>query len=177
MEQRVADQKRAIEKGKFISESELKQIKEKVRSEICGEEEENDNTQTEAEQPDGSNRDVMHNEQDEDQRTAVLAQGTEDEELVRKVSEEFEKAMTEYWGNDPESRPRIPRIYPNRRMWEVLSITNKKVMPERLREGNSLEELMSWVYCGATTVVRMTGKNNHPKGRIGEGDKAKQGNN
>ena len=156
-EQRVADQKRAIENRKLISEMELKQIEDETRQAINGNGGISVDMSNQTEGTDGKDAPNEKDNLDREQQPTSQIKENEEGEIVQKTKNEFEKATAEYLGNDPEHRPRIPQIWPNKKTWQIiLNIINKNIMPECMAKSSSLLELVGWVYCAAITVVRMT---------------------
>lgn len=173
-EQRVADQKRAIEIHKYITTSELEEIKEEVRGELQREKEvelvialpcgletgENDITTTHKSAETQLEESHPHAEgngkgSDEDDQRPT----TDSEEWRAKMGQEFETAWIQFAGMDPERRPAIPKQKVTWKLKEATKAINKYVIPERISEIHETNEFIDLVYCSAVAVSRANGAN------------------
>ena len=140
-EQRIADQRRAIEKNNLISAAEREEIKKEIA---------NKSTQQLIRSTETNEAIISQPEEiqelEEDQ--------TEKLEMQERIEREFEQAEKEYYGVEPEKRPLVPKLRPNAKLRKILQIINTAIIPKRIQPGMTLIELADLTYCPAITTVR-----------------------
>lgn len=74
-----------------------------------------------------------------------------EEEEIRQL---FFKVLTEYGGNDPELRPRLPKLNQNRKIRSIIPIIDK-IIGRHLKDDSTLQEIHELVYLGAYTALKL----------------------
>lgn len=161
-EQCVCDQVRTILTRNFLSSAELNHIKSEIANQTPS-----STIQSQAESDpyplDESAiiySDYELEEPNRPQSPTPLAQMLPEIDLTTKQQAEFNlhKAIEEYEGTEPSTRPRIPKIPINRKSNQIIKHINS-ILPQFLNSSNkfSLEFTQTVVYCAAVATYRTLG--------------------
>ncbi|CAK1594840.1 unnamed protein product [Parnassius mnemosyne] len=167
-EQRIADQKRVILNTKKISLLRLEQLKTEVAREL-----QLGNVENISSQEDGTQ--ILENCFPLEKtscgttptalRLEINAPNTNqmgEKEAKNPVPEalqhEFNRALIEFSGTDPLTRPIIPRQSTSRKLAAAVQVVNSTLLPQYLAEcDKSFETIQTTIYVAAVAVVRATG--------------------
>lgn len=80
------------------------------------------------------------------------------DELERQMRLEFNKARTQYEGIAPSYRPKIPKQYESRKLEQLLTIANEKIISDQIISNiNSYEDLCHCTHSIAVAIVICNG--------------------
>lgn len=148
-EQRVADQYRVILRNNLVPETRLNTIKREVEQEIHN-------------HPDLQNIDANIEEPEvqpilDIQDTNPANTQQVDNELHQEVTTQMARAVLEFTGTDPLSRPSLPKVNSSKKLGKVLELMNNQILPNYFAGADTLEKLHEVIYCAATAIVRAMG--------------------
>jgi hypothetical protein len=145
-EQRVADQKRAIERNSLLAKGIIDGIKAEVERELKS-------------NGDAPNEDTHQEEEPETPESYVNRQEDTDnsEEMDDGMQEQYLRAQAEFLDHPVLNRPRIPRIRENRKARDAIAAVNKCLENDFQKNGEDAKDLYGRIYCAAVAVVRTLG--------------------
>uniref|UniRef100_A0A6P7FKT0 Uncharacterized protein LOC114331394 n=1 Tax=Diabrotica virgifera virgifera TaxID=50390 RepID=A0A6P7FKT0_DIAVI len=81
----------------------------------------------------------------------------ENNELRDSLANEMARAVQEFNGTNPLSRPPLPRINSCKKLGALLQIVNTEVLTNYVVEAHTLEYLHMLIYCAATAIANVMG--------------------
>ncbi|XP_050502317.1 uncharacterized protein LOC126881795 [Diabrotica virgifera virgifera] len=148
-EQRVSDQYRVIVRNNLIPETRRNTIKSEVEREINNQELVLDQVPNEILDEQIPEIPIPETQPDNTQQ--------ENNELRDSLENEMARAVQEFNGTNPLSRPPLPRINSCKKLGALLQIVNTEVLPNYVAEAHTLEYLHMLIYCAATAIANVMG--------------------
>ncbi|XP_055633877.1 uncharacterized protein LOC129774197 [Toxorhynchites rutilus septentrionalis] len=78
-------------------------------------------------------------------------------QLKNELAFHMDAAVTQFYGTDPLTRHKIPKLQYSHRLTSAVQVLDQEVLPVYLEVVENLEELQFIVYCGTVAVVRTLG--------------------
>ncbi|XP_055615134.1 uncharacterized protein LOC129761439 [Toxorhynchites rutilus septentrionalis] len=78
-------------------------------------------------------------------------------QLKNELAFHMDAAVTQFYGTDPLTRHKIPKLQYSHRLTSAVQVLDQEVLPVYLKVVENLEELQFIVYCGTVAVVRTLG--------------------
>ena len=166
-EQRVADQYRVILRNNLIPETRINSIKREIAAEITEEQVLNEVRENLQDNPIRERAQAEANidppdqiplpEVEINQELLTEDQNNEhNEDVHAKFCTEFRKAIAEYDGTNPSTRPALPRVNSSRKLAILLDAANL-IIPDYILTATTLEQLHLIIYCAATAIIKTLG--------------------
>lgn len=80
-----------------------------------------------------------------------------DPQYIEKFKDELETALAEYRGTDPTSRPKLPRLKENKKLYKLVRIFNNNILDGYCSIDLTITQLHTLVYCSAIVISRNLG--------------------
>ncbi|KAL0812006.1 hypothetical protein ABMA28_009402 [Loxostege sticticalis] len=183
--QRIADQRRVIVRNKLLPDTVIEQIKSEVREQLDREEanitqQHNDNSLTPSNNSSFDDNSPLSNlltrppstlpsttqafTQTSTIRTTAnveshTTQPEVDTELIQKLTDKISTTLTEYSGIDPATRPRLPRLRENKKLYKLLNIFNTHILCKFYSIDSDISHIHNLIYCSALVISKELGYN------------------
>ena len=175
--QRIADQRRIIERNKLLDSNTLARIRLEVQRQMNGHDPGENETQDRQVDQTATQNEIVgqtpethHETGDEREESMVMQSNTmiQDQEISQVLRNEYERAKTEFAGMAPERRPRLPAMRTTTKLKRITRKLNTIIGREITPDANpTLYDVVEKVYCVAIAAIRSCGKDVRTEERAG----------
>lgn len=158
-EQRLADQKRMIQRNNRITQPRLEQIKSEVAKELRTIQNIEHQNSPQSSDTDTFTQDEAQEEpSNNDKQSGVPEEVAETDELCRKLKEQIEIGKISWIGTDPTKRHALPKLIYKTDTKKLIDTMNK-IIKQYITYQNSLEYIHTIIYIAAASVLICNGQN------------------